>query len=358
MLNTKTILPVLCLSLLATGVTEAVPKKKPAAARKPGGPIVLGTTQLAGDFGKLGTTYTIGKSAPLNFTLKSAEYTVAPFTLGNNSWVPKEDEKLLVLHYTVHNPQPRDQGYTWSDLLFTAVDALDKNHEFIQAVGREGTQQVLSQSLKPAQKIDVYSAIRVPANGEIPKLIVQRERGAPVIRFDLRGKVKKLPEGVADPADATGATARAEVPAKAGEFYPLGELSARLDSVAYTDEALLNREPGAGKRYATAIFTIKNATAREQSYYWGSFLPELIDADGEKVAYTQALLKATRNEKTDGKLNPGEEARVRFFFPLPSDVDAKTLKLALGLSIDQRVARTYAFDLGSATGTAAAAAAE
>ena len=48
----------------------------------------------------------------------------------------------------------------------------------------------------------------VPAAGVVPKLIVEREQGAPVIRYDLRGKVKALPQPFADPSDTTGATAR------------------------------------------------------------------------------------------------------------------------------------------------------
>src|ERR687890_139687 len=97
MKNVKNIaLPILGLTYLC-GAALAAPAKKPAAkkpaptaAKKPaaGGPIVLGTTQLPGDFGQLGTTYTIGKDTPINFTLRSAEYTVAPFVLGNNVWVP------------------------------------------------------------------------------------------------------------------------------------------------------------------------------------------------------------------------------------------------------------------------------
>jgi hypothetical protein len=40
----------------------------PPRRKKPTGPVVLGTTQLPGDFGQLGTTYTIGKAEPINFT--------------------------------------------------------------------------------------------------------------------------------------------------------------------------------------------------------------------------------------------------------------------------------------------------
>ncbi|MEO7718854.1 MAG: hypothetical protein ABIY70_21860 [Capsulimonas sp.] len=322
--------------------------KKAASAKKAAGPIVLGTTQLAGDFGKVGTTYTIGKSTPINFTLKSAEYSVVPFTVGLNTWQPRGDEKLLVLRYTVHNPMPREQSYSWSDIRFTAVDAKDINHEFIQAVVREGDTQPLSISLKPAQKLDVVTAIVVPAMGVVPKLIVLRESGAPVVRYALSGNVKPLPANVADASDASGATARKEVPAQRDIFYATGVFDTRLDEVAYVDGPLLGRAPGENNRYITTIFTIKNRSQGTQRYVWSDFLPDLRDADGESASYTQALLKATRDESTYGELAPGEEARIRFFFPLPKSVAGKTLKLSEGKQIDARVARVFAFDLSDA----------
>jgi hypothetical protein len=327
---------------------KTAPPKKPTAAKPASGPVVLGTTQLPGDFGKIGTTYTIGAREPINFTLKSAEYSVTPRTFGQNTYVPKADQKLLVLHYTVHNPVPREQGYDWSDIRFTAVDARDTNHDGIQAVVRDGESLPLSIALKPAQKLDVVAAILVPAEGVVPKLIVEREKGAPVIRYDLRGKVKPLPAPIADPADASGATARKEVPTPAGQFVPTGVFDTRLDEVAYTDQSLFKREPGKGNRWITATFTIKNRTNRPQRYYWADFLPDLRDADGEKAKYTQALLKATRDELAQDDLAPGEETRIRFFFPLPNNVAGKTLKLAHGGAIDARVARVWAFDLTGA----------
>ena len=55
----------------------AAQTKKPSAgksvATQVNSAVVLGTTQIPGDFGKFGQTYTVGKSDPINFTLKSAD---------------------------------------------------------------------------------------------------------------------------------------------------------------------------------------------------------------------------------------------------------------------------------------------
>ncbi len=357
----NTIVTITGLTLLsgAFSLIPAQAQTKKPAARKPapsGGPIVLGTTQLPGDFGQLGTTYTIGKSEPINFTLKSAEYTVEPYTVGNNNYVPKGDQKLLLLRYTVYNPIPKEQSYGWHSLRFTAVDARDTNQDYIQAVKREGTSEPLSIQLKPAQKLDVVAVILVPAEGVVPKLIVEREKNAPVIRYDLRGKVKSLPEPVADSADTSGATARKEVPARAGTFYPIGVFDARLDEVAYTSQTLEKHEPGKGKRFLTAVFTLKNRTASKQTYYWGYFLASL--RDGEKVPFVQMLLKASRDEYAKGELEPGEEGRIRLIFRLPENVAGKSVNLAEGIQVDARAARVFAFDVSSASAPAAATTAE
>ncbi|GAB4455980.1 MAG: hypothetical protein OHK0029_13080 [Armatimonadaceae bacterium] len=333
---------------------KAAPKPapaKPAANR----PVVLGTQQLPGDFGKFGTTYTIGTREPVNFTLNRAEYSVTPLSFDNNTYVPKADQKLLVLHYTIHNPNPQELSFDWSALRFTAVDSQDTNHDYIQAVAREGQNQPLSIRLKPAQKLEVYSAILVPAEGVVPKLIVQRERTAPVIRYDLREKVAALPEPIADTADPTGATARKDVPAVAATWYALGAFDARLEKVEYVAGPLVRREAGKGNRFVTTTFTIRNRTARRERYYWSDFLGEVRDADGEKIPYTQAILKVTRDEAAQGELEPGEEIRIRFFFPVPEGVAAKTLRLSEGRIIDVRQARAFLFDLSQVQQTAATA---
>jgi len=325
---------------------KPAPQTKPQAAAT--GPIVLGTTQLPGDFGKFGQTYTLGKREPLNFTLVSARYSVERFSLGNNTWVPKADQKLLILRYTVHNPNPRDTGYYWADLRFTAVDAQDTNHDFIQAVARAGKYDApLSITLKPAQKIECEAAILVSADGPTPKLIVERERGAPVVRYDLRGKVAPVPAPFADPAVADGATTRAEVPVVAGTYVPLSSFDVKLESTGSLNEPVLRRELKPGYRNYTATFTIKNATQSKKSYYWSHFNAELRDADGEKVPFTQSLLKASRLEAASGELAPGEEARIRFFFPLPENVEAKTLYLKDQYDTGGK-GRILAFDLSTA----------
>lgn len=320
----------------------------PAFAQTPGATpsrAVQGTTQLAGDVGVIGKPFTIGKGAnALNFTLTSAEFSVARVTIGDNVYTPKADEKLLVLRYTVHNPQKVDKTYAWNTLKFTVVDARNVNHVHDNYVGRDGTSNVLDIALKPAQKIGAYAVIAVPAAGPVPKLIVSADDQQGVVRYDLRGKVKTLAAPFADPADTTKVTALEAVPMNAGAYGPLGYFDVKLDSVALVDringEALEN-----GERALVAVFSLRHGaakTAGARSWNWDTFRIELRDADGEVTAYDDYLLKATRDEHADGTLKPGEEARFRVYFKLAQGVRGRSISVAEGES------RTLVFDVSRA----------
>ncbi len=307
---------------------------------------VQGTTQQAGGEGVIGKTYSLGKTTnALNFTLSSLEYSVSPVTMGNYVYAPKANEKLLVMHYTVQNPQKSELGVTWDAFKFTAVDAKDINIVFNNYVAREGTTSVFNERLKPAQKISLLAAFAVPASGAIPKLIVERNDGSPVLRFDLRGKVKPLVAPFADPADSSGSSALTEVPAQAGTFYPGSSLGIKLEGVAFSGEKMDGKIPEDGKRYLIATFSIKNilgASANPVSFSYGNFKFELRDAEGDKQVFNGYLIKATRDEHADGSLKSGEEYRFRVYFTLPKDLTAKTLAVSQGES------RAYAFDVSSA----------
>lgn len=307
---------------------------------------VQGTAQLAGGDGVLGKTYTLGQGEEgLNFTLKSVEYGVARATVGNSVYVPEADEKMLILHYTVQNPQKTEKRFSYGSFKFTAVDAKDINHKFDNYVARAGTSENLNVTLKPAQKIDVVASMTVPAAGPIPKLIVAPSGNGPVLRYDLRGKATALKAPFADPADTSGATALTTVPAQGGTYYPLGLFDLKLDSVAYTKDKIGGKTPAAGKRFLVATFSLKNGTGPttdEKRWSYGSFKFELKDADGEKVKYGDYLYKATRDETASGGLKSGEEGRFRVFFELPEDVAGATVSVSEGES------RTYAFDVSGA----------
>ena len=280
-----------------------------------------------------------GKSSPTNFALRSAEFVAPRVRIGEETYYPKAAEKFLVLHYTLHNPQKTERSAGWDTFDIMAVDATDTNREFSQQVGQESNSSKLDMYLKPAQKVDAYTFIVVPTQGEVPKLMIKSSDGL-ALRYDLRGKVKPLPAPIADPTDTTGSSALAEVPSQTGTYYPTGLSDVRLDAASYTNQGLHDIELSAGMRNLVLTVTVKNQSAEAQNVDWSKFNPKLRTEDGVNVAWNQEILYSTRGDTLDTELVPGQEIQARFFFEVRSDTNAKTFFLTEG-----QEGRCYAFDL-------------
>lgn len=319
-MRTRIVLPALTFALLSSALAATPPAQ-------PTRPPVQGTTQLDGNAAKIGQTFTLGKASPVNFTLISAEYATGRVAIGGTLVVPKADEKLLVLRFTAHNPTKQDLALY--NLTFTAVDLLNVNHKHESSFVRAGTSEEYRASLKPAQKIELVSVIRVPASGVVPKLIVQNGDGG-VLRYDLRGAVKGVPAPFADARDASGATALKDAPAKLGVTYATGRYDMTFESVTFSSEALLDRTPPAGKRYVLATVALTNRGANDDSPSHYTFGRELLDADGEPVAFW-ILAKGNRPEEAINRaVKPGETYRVRLVFVAPADVGLRQLTVREG----------------------------
>ncbi|HUV05063.1 MAG TPA: DUF4352 domain-containing protein [Armatimonadota bacterium] len=304
-----------------------------------------GTAQMAGDWAEMGKEYSLGKGNPMNFALRSAEFSASRVRIGEEVFFPKGNEKFLVLHYTVHNPQKSEQSASWNTFDFTAVDATNQNREFSQEVGQEANSLPLgSMYLKPAQKVEVYTFIVVPAAGEIPKLIVKRGEGA-VLRYDLRGKVKPLAAPFADPSDTTGSTALSEVPVQLGVYCPTGLFDVKVEPASYTSESYADREPKAGSRHLVVNVSFKNQTGEAQYVGWNTFTPKVVTKGGETIAYNENLLNASRDESLRGDVPAGQEIRGRFFFQVRNDDLAAKLLIQEGADRDEN--RRFAVDLST-----------
>lgn len=305
-----------------------------------GGGGAPGTAQLAGDNGELGKVYTLGKASPLYFSLKKAEYTVSQVSVGDQTVTPTVDEKLLVLHFTVQNPQKTEQYVRFDSLRFTVVDALNANHEGRNDWGDVQNRAPMAQTLKPAQTVECYTAIAVPAAGEVPKLMVlpSQENDGPVLRYDLRGQVAALPAPVADPADATGATALETVPAQLNAACSLAIFDVTVEKTEYVTTALEGEAPEDGARFLVATLLLKNKSATNTYLRWDAIQPVLTSGDGEELAYKE-MLAATANRSIAQDTKAGSELRVRIYFVVPKDVATKTLAIKEGES------RTYQFEV-------------
>lgn len=326
-------LSVVGIALTARPAVSATKKKAPAKR------VVLGTKQLNGDQAQFGLTYTLGKRDPINVTLDSAEYTTETVKLGDAIFSTKADQKLLVLHYTLHNPNPRDRGIGWSTININAVDADNTNWRYVTNIGMEGTGQKCNMALKPAQKAKVYAILFVPAKGEIPKVIFESPEKL-VLRYDLRGKVKGLPAPIADPADATGATALEKVPAQTGTVYTMKELQYKLDSVAYSDAMFQGKAARKGYRYLIVSGTAKNNQPGSRHLGWSTFATRLIDTDGGEIKRLTNAYYMSRDDVINMNLEPGQELSFRYVFEVPEKAQIQSYEIK-----ETNQGRTFVYDV-------------
>jgi hypothetical protein len=135
-----------CAARLKAAAKEAA-AKQPKLIRE-----VMGTEQLLGYEGELGQTFTLGKDMPLNFTLRKVEYSAGRSNIGDYIAYPKGDEKLLIIRYTVQNPQNKPFNYSANYLTFRAVDAggVTRNHS--GHIARESPARRCVLTLNPVRK--------------------------------------------------------------------------------------------------------------------------------------------------------------------------------------------------------------
>ena len=316
--------------LLMSSVLAAGTPVKPAP--KPTVPVVQGTQQLAGGVAVVGKTYTLylGTSDAINYTIRKAEYSVGHFYKGDEDSMPPQGYKSLILHLTIQNPQKQERGVSGGSIRFTGVDSKNQSVSGEGGWFDEATHSDVSLSLKPGQKIDVYTRIVLASDVSLPKLIVD-DANNKVWRYDLKGQVTPLSAPYANPAVKDGSAALDLVPGKAGVFYP-AVLDLRVDKVDVPAKVPEGMDVGSDQQVVVVYLTFHNANLVPQSMVPGAayaLAASLLDQDGIGVDY-QHLYLGTRDRELGGDLPAGKDASVRLLFAAPKDVVPTTLKLHLG----------------------------
>lgn len=293
-------------------------KPAPAPAQQPGR-IVLGTNQMAGDNGKFGLTYTIGQQRMLNITLTDARFSVERFNCGSYALTPGKDEKLLILTYTIHNPNPELTPYNSGTLKFTAVDQEDVNHEGQGQVVKKGLLEPLSVDLKPAQKIEVQAAILVPAKGTVPKLIVQHDSKGAVLRYDLREALKPLPA----PFAGEGFDAVPTIKGEKETYYPALTYDLKFVGTAFQERRLGVHTIGDEKIFFLPKFTFKKQTSTGHIL---RFRAQAVTEDGDRYE-AGAMVKGSVDEGVGQPTEFGQEMTARFDIVIPRKAKITSIRV-------------------------------
>ncbi|HJP83126.1 MAG TPA: hypothetical protein VJ835_06425, partial [Fimbriimonadaceae bacterium] len=154
--------------------------------------------QMPGDNGKVAIPYQMGKKGDeLVFTLEKVEFVSRVLTKDREQF-PEDGKRLLVVTYAVQNPSAVDRQFFAQSFSFTVVSPDDENFVTDGMTGspivayHPDRRDRLSLALKPAQKVRAFAVIQIHPKGPVNKLIIQRGKGTPVLRYDLKDKVKPL----------------------------------------------------------------------------------------------------------------------------------------------------------------------
>ncbi|HVT14369.1 MAG TPA: hypothetical protein VHE55_19045 [Fimbriimonadaceae bacterium] len=317
-------------AILALGAANGQSKTQKPAQKEPGR-IVLGTDQMKGDNGKFGSTHTIGQRSPMNITLTDARFSVERFNIGANSWAPTKGEKLLILTYTIHNPNPAITHADGTTLKFTAVDQDDQNHEAPTTICNKESGDSFSMEMKPAQKVVCQTVIVVPAKGTVPKLIVQHESGGAVLRYDLRPVLKPLPA----PYAGQGMDALEEIPADKGQVLPLMYFDASFLSTEFVERKFGVSTIPEDKVFFFPKFKVKKQAAPGML----RINAQAITEDGDRYN-SQMIAKGSVEESASSFVDKGQELTIRLMIIVPKKAKITQIRLWEG---DAKTSRIYVF---------------
>lgn len=342
---------VILIILAAVSITLAAPAKKAPVKKAPVKKAVAKSQSTAGfqaakplpgqwiEFGK---PFYLGNDLPVVFTMESAEFTCDRVYFSNTILTPNNDEKMLLLKFSLQNPGRSVMTVNWATCNFTTVDSSDTNREGTGYIGLQKNSEKMDMVLNPAQKIECYTVLMLPNDTMAPKLIVKPSGEGLVLRYDLHGKVKGLTAPYADPKDATGATSVAEVPAEKDKLYPGTNFDFAYNGISFKSGKYAGSDPGEDYGWVVLSATIKNKAKDKLYVNWATITPALRGRSGS-ISFSNGVFASADGEGGfDTNLEPEQSAEVQFCFPVKNGAELKQFVLQEGEN-----GRRFAWDLGS-----------
>lgn len=310
----------------------------------------LGTSQMPGNICKFNQEYTLGKKngRAMNVKLTSAEYLATRVATDKYFAVPKQDRKLLVLHFNLHNPLPKEQWYQ-KFILFTAVSTIGENFPTKDVYMEAAPHDRMSLRLKPGQNVVCYCVFDVPAQAQIEKVILENvaDPGSLVARYPMAKLIKGIRPPFADPSDPTGATPLSVVRLNLGEGCESGfeDVIVSKIELADGDGSALEKLP----RDKVYVLVTYQSTCRNQIGGWisntgaGWQSSKLIDRDGGEIGTYNFNLRPGSLERFAPRWNFGESATFRKAYVVKRGTVLDFVRLRDGQG------REIRFDLGGFT---------
>lgn len=304
------------------GQTGQKPKTAPPAPKPSQTAPTLGTVQLPGDNGKVGVTYQLGaKGRELHFTLDSASVAMN-YSAPEDSLAAGENQRILVLNFTVQNPQKEEMGLSSTTFGFTAVSPDDENFKFSGYLLGLPKRTRISQSLKPAQKIKCAVAFPIYATGPVTKVMVSKGDGNPILRYDLTGKIDKMDSAFSKDGIDLDQTTKFPLLAK-GESVDIGEFGVTYNGWEFTTEKIKGYAPSKGFKYLIIKTSYKNLVAKDSFLSFAYFDWTVSDSSGQKLPWNKDLLFEGNDTGIYQKLVFGEDdIRGRVYYQVPESMNS------------------------------------
>lgn len=315
-------------------------------------PAVQGTQQLKGGDGQLGKTYTLNLGTPqaLNFTLNKVNYLAGRFigdpgTPDERDYLQDSGKKLVVLHFSVQNPQKVKYRLRFDSVNITGVDS--NNKEVTRARGSsiydEISHKTINVDLQPAQKMNVIMLLSLDSRASLPKLMVEANKATKAVwRYNLAGKITPVGDPFRDPSVPDGSASLDQgIPLNLNYSVPAREVDFKVTSLSYSPNDTLDLKVPAGGKILLINLSFRNPHFRP--FRLGNAFPpvrvKVFDQDDIAGGQNGKLYFASRDQQLEGELNTGKEIGVRLAVALPGGLTPKRLEFTDALK------RTYNIDM-------------
>ena len=158
----------------------------------------------------------------------------------------------------------------------------------------------------------------------VNKLIVEPGAGNPVLRYDLRDKVKLLTGALA--AD-NGIDILEIGRAKVGTPYGVGWFEYNIEKFEESTAASGGFTPTAGNKLLIATITVKNVSRTKPGFGPGFLVPKMLDENGDEIRLTAMAKVSGPEPPTNQNREPEQQVRFRFVFQCPASVKLASLLL-------------------------------
>lgn len=320
----------------------------PISAQTPGDPPAPQTSAPVPP-AEFGTSYDIGPSPALRFTLDRAVYALGwTDHVRSSSGVAGSDEKMLVLFFTIENAGTTDLRFRHNTLKFQAIDEQGLVHERsgsmevrtarLTMAADPATRNADKTTLRPGEPLELYTAILVPKRVRIPRLAVGTARdGNNEVIYMLDGRVEALPEAY---HDSHPEIVREEIEAGPGQFLAAPSFDIQVDGMeTTTDPAQVGRRAGAPQTWVLVRMTVRNRSQGPQNLSAGNFKEaRIVDTSGELHA-PGVVLHESRPEGVRPKIEPGATGSFRVAFRLTEGAMPEALHLQV--SGDGKLSHRY-----------------